>query len=148
MYTYTDNPRAQAPLTYCASMRKAGLGRAIRIAAPAVLCVALAVINSGCSKVSAKQVSSSTPYSAVSLDSGAVFFGKLENLGSDYPVLNDVFYVERGVNQQTKQVSNVLIKRGKEWHAPDKMILNARHIVFIEPVTEGSTVAKLIAQSK
>jgi hypothetical protein len=27
------------------------------------------------------------------------------------------------------------------------MVLNSRHIVMIEPVTEGSTVAKLIAQA-
>ena len=24
---------------------------------------------------------------------------------------------------QTKQISNILVKRGKEWHAPDRMIL-------------------------
>lgn len=113
----------------------------------ASLSLALAIFNSGCSTVSAKPVARN-PYSAVSLDSGAVFFGKLENLGSDYPVLTDVFYVQSGVNQQTKQVASVLIKRGKEWHAPNRMVLNARHIVFIEPVTEGSTVATLIAQAK
>jgi hypothetical protein len=28
------------------------------------------------------------------------------------------------------------------------MVLNARHIIMIEPVTDGSTVAKLIAEAK
>jgi hypothetical protein len=83
-------------------------------------------------------------YSAVLLDNNSVYFGKVADLGSDYPVLTDVFYIQSTVNQETKQQSNILVKRGKEWHAPDKMILNARHIIMVEPVTDGSTVAKLI----
>jgi len=62
-------------------------------------------------------------------------------------VLTDVFYIQTTINQETKQQSNILLKRGKEWHAPDKMILNARHIIMIEPVTAGSKVANLIAQA-
>jgi hypothetical protein len=86
-------------------------------------------------------------YQAVLLDNNQVYFGKLTELGTDYPVLTDVFYIQTAVNQETKQQSNILLKRGKEWHAPDKMVLNARHIVMIEPVTDGSTVAKLIAEA-
>jgi hypothetical protein len=76
-----------------------------------------------------------------------IIIGKVADLGTDYPVLTNVFYIQTTVNQETKQQSNTLVKRGKEWHAPDKMVLNARHIIMIEPVTEGSTVAKLIAQA-
>jgi hypothetical protein len=86
-------------------------------------------------------------YSAVLLDNNSVYFGKMADLGTDYPVLTNVFYIQTTVNPETKQQSNILVKRGKEWHAPDKMVLNARHIIMIEPVTEGSTVAKLIAQA-
>jgi hypothetical protein len=86
-------------------------------------------------------------YQAVLLDNNQVFFGKMADLDSDYPVLTDVFYIQSTVNQETKQQNNVLLKRGKEWHAPDKMVLNARHIIMIEPVTDGSTVAKLISQA-
>lgn len=86
-------------------------------------------------------------YSAVLLDNNSVYFGKVADLGSDYPVLTDVFYIQSAVNPETKQQSNILVKRGKEWHAPDKMILNRGHIVMIEPVTEGSAVAKLIEQA-
>jgi hypothetical protein len=32
------------------------------------------------------------------------------------------------------------------YHAPDKMVLNAQHIILIEPLTPGSTLAKLIDQ--
>jgi hypothetical protein len=86
-------------------------------------------------------------YNAVLLDNNSVYFGKVADLGTAYPVLTDVFYIQSSVNPQTRQQSNILVKRGKEWHAPDKMVLNARHIVMIEPVTEGSTVAKLIARA-
>jgi hypothetical protein len=77
-----------------------------------------------------------------------VYFGKLEGLGAEYPVLRDVFYVESSVNQETKRMSNLLVKRGKEWHGPDRMIINAKSIIFVEPVGGDSKVAQLIAESK
>jgi hypothetical protein len=86
-------------------------------------------------------------YQAVLLDNNQVYFGKLADLGSDYPVLTEAFYIQTTINQETKQQSNILLKRGKEWHAPDRMVLNARHIIMIEPVTDGSAVAKLIAEA-
>ena len=90
-----------------------------------------------------------TPYQAVLLVNGQAFFGKIDNLGSEHVTLREVFYIQSRQNPETKQVANVLIKRGQEWHAPDLMIINRNQIVLIEPVTEGSQVAKLIAdQSK
>ena len=86
-------------------------------------------------------------YQAVLLHNNQVYFGKLADLGSDYPVLTEAFYIQTTINQETKQQSNILLKRGKEWHAPDRMVLNARHIIMIEPVTDGSAVAKLIAEA-
>ena len=87
-----------------------------------------------------------TPYHAVLLSNGQAFFGRIENLQSEQVVLQDVFYIQSRSNPETKQVSNVLVKRGQEWHAPDRMILSRRHIMLIEPVTETSHVAKLIAE--
>jgi hypothetical protein len=89
-----------------------------------------------------------TPYQAILLTNGSAYFGQLEGLGTPYPVLRDVFYVQSTQNPDTKQVSNILVKRGKEWHAPDRMILNANMIVLVEPVSPGSRVAQLIAQAK
>ncbi|MGA2328759.1 MAG: hypothetical protein ABSH05_20980 [Bryobacteraceae bacterium] len=88
-----------------------------------------------------------TGYQAVLLSNGSVYYGKLEALGSSYPVLRDVFYVPVGVDPNTKQTSSVLIPRGKEWHGPDYMILNARYILLVEPVTRGSRVAERIAKA-
>jgi hypothetical protein len=96
----------------------------------------------------AKPVSMTTPYQAVLLSNGSAYFGRLEGLGTPYPVLRDVFYVQSVTDPQTKQVSNILVKRGKEWHAPDRMILNANMIVLVEPVSTGSRVAQLISQAK
>jgi hypothetical protein len=93
-------------------------------------------------------VEMSTPYQAVLLSNGSAYFGRLEGLGTDYPVLREVYYVQSVQNPETKQVSNILVKRGKEWHAPDRMILNENMIVFVEPVNPGSRVAQLIEQAK
>ena len=87
-------------------------------------------------------------YYAVVLINSSVYFGKLEGLGTPFPVLRDVFYVQSSVNQETKAVSNVLVKRGKELHAPDMMILNEKSIVLVEPVGPESKIAQLIQESK
>ena len=95
-----------------------------------------------------RRLSGSTPgYQAVLLDNSQVYYGQLAHLDSEFPVLTNVFYVQTAVNPETKQTSNILLKRGKEWHAPDRMLLNAKHIIMVEPVTPGSTVAKLIDQA-
>ncbi len=87
-------------------------------------------------------------YQAVFMDTGQVFFGKLENTGSDYPVLKNVFYIRQQTSPETKEVKSVLIRRGSEWHAPDRMIIKARHIAAIEPVGADSQVAKLIKEAE
>ena len=85
-------------------------------------------------------------FHAVLIDNNSVYFGRVENLGGPYIVLRQVYYVRTRVNPETKETTNELIRRGGEWHGPDRMIIDARHVVFIEPVTPGSQVAKLIAE--
>jgi hypothetical protein len=127
--------------------------RAFRRLVP-VFVVALFVLIPACRQqapVDATPISApamTTPYTVVFLTNGQAFFGKLEGLGGPYPVLTDVYYVQSQMNQQTKEVKNTLIRRGGEWHAPDRMILNAQHIIFMEPVTPNSTVGKLIDELK
>jgi hypothetical protein len=87
-----------------------------------------------------------TEYQLVLLSNGQAYFGKLDNLGDHYLVLHDVFYIQSQTNPDTKQIKNSLVKRGKEWHEPDRMILDAQHVVLIEPVSPSSTVAKLIRE--
>lgn len=117
----------------------------------------LALANMCCGRQGLGAVSDTAPassaidpnqYYAVLLSNNSVYFGKLEGATSDFPVLHDVYYVQSGVDKDTKAVNNILVKRGKEWHGPDRMIINQKAIVFIEPVGPGSKVAQLIAESK
>jgi hypothetical protein len=89
-----------------------------------------------------------TPYASVLLDNGNLYYGKLVNAGSSFPELTDVYYIQSQVNQETKAVTSVLVRRGNEWHGPDRMFLNDRHIVLIEPVGTNSKVAQLIEADK
>jgi hypothetical protein len=88
-----------------------------------------------------------TPYQAVLLTNGAVYYGKLSGYGTRNPTMDDVFYIVSKTDPDTKQVSNVLVKRGKELHGPDKMYLNPSQIVFVESVGTDSKVAQLIKSS-
>ena len=89
-----------------------------------------------------------TQYQAVLLDTGLVYYGKISGLDTDYPIMRDVYYVQQTTDPQTKQVNSVLMRRGNEWHGPTMTVLNARHIVLVEPVGANSKVAQLIAQEQ
>ncbi len=88
-----------------------------------------------------------TAYQAVLLNNGAVYYGKLTGYGTPHPLLTDVFYILSKTDPDTKQVTNVLVKRGKELHGPDRMYLNASQIIFVEPVGPDSKVAQLINEA-
>jgi hypothetical protein len=88
-----------------------------------------------------------TPYQAVLLTNNAAYFGKLEGYGTPRPVLTEVYYIVTQTNPETKQSTNVLVKRGKELHEPDRMYLNPTQILCVEPVGANSKVAQLIAQA-
>lgn len=90
----------------------------------------------------------STEYQAVFLDNGQVFFGKLGDAASPFVTFRDVFYVQRVVSGEKKEARNILVKRGSEWHGPDFMRINARHIVLLEPVAPDSLVARLIREAQ
>jgi len=110
---------------------------------------ALLFIVYGCSK-SDQKIKIDTEYKAIFLDNGQVFFGRLEEVGPSYIMLKDIFYVQSQVIQQEKdkkEVRNILIKRGNEWHGPDLMYVTTRHIVVIEPVSPTSRVAQLIKEA-
>jgi hypothetical protein len=88
----------------------------------------------------------STGYHTVALVNGQAFFGRIESLDGQYTVLRDVFYIQSRQNPDTKDIANVLIKRGGEAHAPDRMIINRQQVLLMEPVGADSQIAKLIAE--
>jgi hypothetical protein len=98
-------------------------------------------------RVHGSSIKFTTPYQAVLLTNGSVYFGHLQDYGSPHPVLADVFYVVSQTDPETKQIKSSLIKRGKEMHEPDRMYLNPGQIVFVESVGTNSKVAQLIAQA-
>jgi len=124
-------------------------GRKLWIALGCLVCLVLG-LGTGCSpagKVESPTVTFSTPYQAVVLINNSVYYGKLTGWGTANPVLTDVFYIISKTNPDTKQVSNVLVKRGKELHGPDRMYLNGSQIIFVEPVGPESKVAQLINEA-
>ena len=108
----------------------------------------LAGCNSGGPSGAGKVPKPATEYQAVFLDNGQVFFGKLEDGGGEYPLLKDVYYIQRQEDPAAKQVRLSLVKRGSELHGPDAMYINTRHIVIVESITPDSKVAQLIREAK
>ncbi|MGH9397505.1 MAG: hypothetical protein ACRD18_11730 [Terriglobia bacterium] len=123
-----------------------------RVLSIVTICLAVAVIILALVIVKVRSAGSvpkfNTPFQAVLLDNGQVYYGKLSRAGTGYPEMTDVYYIVRTEDATTKQVKNVLVKRGKELHAPTETFFDARHIVMIEPVGTSSEVAKLIQQSE
>ena len=105
------------------------------------------ILLAGCTPPPPTAVSFTTPYQAVLLSNNSVYFGKLAGYGTPSPVLTDVFYIVTQTDPTTKQSKNMLVKRGKELHGPDRMYLNANSIVFVEPVGADSKVAQLISEA-
>ncbi|MHB8070191.1 MAG: hypothetical protein ACYDIC_20045 [Desulfobaccales bacterium] len=92
-------------------------------------------------------LSFASEYQAVFLDNGQIFFGKIGEASPDYLTLKDVYFVQRQV-EPDKKARNILMRLGSEWHGPDFMRINNRHIVRLEPVAPDSQVAKLIREAK
>ena len=115
------------------------------------LAILILLLSTGCATPArteaAQAVTFSTPYQAVVLINNSVYYGKLSGWGTSNPVLTDVYYIMSKTDPDTKKVSNVLIKRGKELHGPDKMYLNPSQIILVEPVGADSKVAQLIAEA-
>jgi hypothetical protein len=130
------------------SKQERGFGLIQAISTIAVASVIAVASWSVAGRFSGSDIRFTTPYQAVLLSNGSVYFGHLDGYGSGRPVLSDVFYVVTQTNPDTKQSSNILIKRGKELHEPDRMYLTPSSIVFVEPVGPKSKVAQLIAEAK
>ena len=89
-----------------------------------------------------------TEYQAVFLDNGQIFFGKIGAADSSFLTLREVFYLQRVASDEKKEARNVLMRLGTEWHGPDFMRINTRHVVRLEPVAPDSQVARLIREAK
>ena len=88
-------------------------------------------------------------YSAVFLNNGQVYFGRIGDISNGYLTLNDVFYVS-GANSTQNQNSASgttisIVKLGSEVHGPtDAMYINNSNILFYESLRYDSKIVKSI----
>jgi hypothetical protein len=83
-------------------------------------------------------------YQAVFLTNGSTYFGKLQDQGSDWFLLTDVFYLSTSDQSGTQ-----LIKRGNEPQGPrEPMIIPRDQILFIENMRDDSDIVSLIRRFK
>jgi hypothetical protein len=128
------------------NQRGVGVVQVVWVVAGLLVIVAAGMFIVG--RARARDVEFPTPYQAILLSNGSVYFGKLAGYGTPRPVLTEVYYIVTQTDPETKKTSNILVKRGKELHQPDRMYLNPGQILFVEPVGPGSKVADLIQQSR
>src|SRR5205814_10345796 len=75
---------------------------------------------------------------------GSTCFGKLQEQGSDWFVLTDVFYIS-----VSDQSGTQLIKRGTEPQGPkEPMIISRQQVLFIENMRDDSDIVTLIKKFK
>jgi hypothetical protein len=117
----------------------------LRKTLPCFFLLLLLFLLAGCG--SSDNLQFPTEYQAVFMDNGQVFFGRLQKTNSNFFLLRDVFYIKHEVDKDQKESRNILLKRGMEWHGPEFMRINSRHIVLIEPVAPDSRVFQLIMQA-
>jgi len=89
-----------------------------------------------------------TEYQWVLLTSGIGYFGKIEKISPQLIEMTDTFFVISQQNPETKQVENRLVKKSNEPHKPDRMYINMRQVVMIEPVAPDSKIAQAIKTVK
>ena len=88
-----------------------------------------------------------TTYQAIFLADEQIYFGKLKDVNSLYPILEDVYYI---MLQNDDPNSGRLVKLGQEEpHSPyDQMIINRDHILFWENLKPDSRVIQTINNLK
>jgi hypothetical protein len=105
--------------------------------------------------------SGSSGYQAVFLTNGQVYFGKISDANSDYPVLRDIYYLQvvqpplQGTPTQAQpaqaqaQPQISLVKLGNELHGPvDEMHISRTQVLFYEDLKSDGQVVKAIQSYK
>ena len=89
----------------------------------------------------------SATYQAVFLEGSQIYFGKLRDIDSQYPILEEVYYVKL---EGEDIASGRLVKLGDiEPHGPQhQMIINRDHILFLENLKPDSQIVQTIISSK
>lgn len=125
-------------------MRSTHFGKALSL----LSFILVASLITGCGKDELNKGDLKTEYQGVLLTSGQGYFGRIENIGSQFIEMTDVYYIHSQQKADAKEPQYILIKRGKEFHAPDRMYINKGQVLVMEPVAPDSKVAQLIKETK
>jgi hypothetical protein len=109
------------------------------------LLLAITIIGlQGCKKTGLDKQDFKTEYQTILLTNGIYYFGKVENMGSRFIELKDVYFIKTVQNPDTKQLENKLLAKSKELHKPDRMYISLQQVLTIEPVSSDSKIVQLI----
>ena len=93
-----------------------------------------------------------SPYSAIFLDNGQVYFGEIISSNKEEMTLTNVFYLQVNDNAAQAELNQAqfnLIKLGTELHGPaDILRINRAHIVFYEELRTDSKIVESIGSFK
>ena len=87
--------------------------------------------------------SSLSPYSAVYLSTGDVYFGTLD--WSPSPHMEDAWFLQRGTNAQGNTTVGVYPFSQVAWGPSDTVYFNSSQIIFWTRLSSTSSIAQLIA---
>jgi hypothetical protein len=82
-------------------------------------------------------------YSAVYLSTGDIYFGKLSWF--PWPKMKDVWYLQRGVDQQNQPQLGVAQFKNAFWGPIDEIYLNPKEIIFWTSLRKDSQLTKAFA---
>jgi len=110
--------------------------------------VAMLLFTFGCGYSSRRRTDVPARYVAVLMRDGQFFLGRQQASGAGVIVLRDVYYLRTETDPRTGNPSTRLVPRESDWHEPDRLLLRAEYVTSIEPVADGSELAKAIRRLK
>jgi len=108
-----------------------------------LLCVGILVGIRVNSNAAGPNDASLSPYSAVYLSTGDVYFGKLD--WSPSPHIEDPWFLQRGTNPSGQATVGVYPFSQVAWGPSDAMYFNSQNIVFWTRLSSTSSVAEAMA---
>ncbi|MGD0275409.1 MAG: hypothetical protein ABSB79_05055 [Syntrophales bacterium] len=106
------------------------------------------IVLQGCNKTGLDKQDLKTEYQAIQMINGMYYFGKVENIGSKFIELKDIYLIRTIQNPDTKQSEGKLIAKSRELHKPDRMYISLQQVLTIEPVSPDSKIMQLIKGAK
>ncbi len=88
-----------------------------------------------------------TTYQAVMLTDGRLLYGRIDHLGTDFPVLRDAMTVRTIDDPATGKTRYEAVPRKTGSHGADHMIFPVTSILYVEPVKPDSDVGRAIEKA-